>query len=265
MTARNRRTPAKRAAPMRAPRPREGRAAPLYRQVVQTLKSEIVNGVYPIDSHLPTEGELRQRFGVSRHTVREALRELKEAGLIASRQGSGTTVIRPGGPRTFVHEVTSITDLIQLNLDTTLTIEQSGMVETDRALAEHIGVAEGERWLEIKGYRYAPDDPVPVCRTEVYVHKDFAGVARLVGRRAGPIYLWVEDMYGESIAEIEQTLRAIPVPAQIARALALEPDDTVIEVHRTHRLANGTVAIVGINFHPAARFMHSMTLRRLKS
>ena len=39
----------------------------------------------------------------------------------------------------------------------------------------------------------------------------------------------------------------------------------MIEVHRTHRLANGTVAIVGINFHPAARFMHSMTLRRLKS
>ena len=122
-----------------------------------------------------------------------------------------------------------------------------------------------ERWLAIQGYRFAPDDLAPVCRTEVFVHESFAGVARLVGRRPGPIYLWVEDMYGESIAEIEQTLRAIPVPAAIADSLALETDDTVIEVHRTHRLANGTVAIVGINLHPAARFMHSMTLRRMKS
>ncbi len=247
-----------------APRRRESRAAPLYRQVVQTLKTEIVSGVYPVDSQLPTEGALRQRFGVSRHTVREALRELKEAGLITSRQGSGTTVIRPGGPRTYVHEVASITDLIQLNRDTTLNIASSAMVTAEHELAERIGCNEGSRWLKIEGYRYAPDDPVPVCHTEVFVHEDFAGVARLVGRRPGPIYLWVEDMYGESIAEIEQTLRATAVPATIAPTLALAAGDIVIEVHRTHRLANGTVAIVGINLHPAARFMHSMTLRRMK-
>ena len=66
---------------------------PLYRRVVQTLKQEIVSGVYPVDSQLPTEGVLQERFSVSRHTIREALRELREAGLVASRQGFGTTVL----------------------------------------------------------------------------------------------------------------------------------------------------------------------------
>src|SRR5690606_4691358 len=194
-------------AEQRAPSRRTERSAPLYRQVVQTLKAEIVNGVYPVDSHLPTEGALKRRFGVSRHTVREALRELKEAGLIASRQGSGTTVLRAGGPRTYVHEVASITDLIQLNRDTTLRITASGMVTADGALVKQIGGHEGQRWLKIEGFRYAPDDPVPVSRTEVFVHEDYAGVEQLIGKRPGPIYLWVETMYGESIAEVTQTLR----------------------------------------------------------
>src|SRR5262245_57157720 len=89
-------------------------SAPLYRRVVQTLKHEIVSGVYPVDSQLPTEGELQERFKVSRHTIREALRELRAAGLVASRQGFGTTVLRPGSPRPYVHEVASINDLIEL-------------------------------------------------------------------------------------------------------------------------------------------------------
>ena len=59
---------------------------PLYRQVVQALKHEIVSGVYPVDSQLPPEVALQRRFDVSRHTIREALRELRDAGLVASRQ-----------------------------------------------------------------------------------------------------------------------------------------------------------------------------------
>jgi len=88
-------------------------AGPLYRQVVQALQQEIVNGVYPVDSQLPTEDELRQRFKVSRHTIREALRALRDAGLVESRQGFGTTVLRPGAPRPYVHEVASINALIE--------------------------------------------------------------------------------------------------------------------------------------------------------
>ena len=51
---------------------------PLYLQVVRALKNEIVKGVHPVGSQLPTEEELCQRFSVSRYTVREALRLLRE-------------------------------------------------------------------------------------------------------------------------------------------------------------------------------------------
>jgi GntR family transcriptional regulator len=242
-----------------------GPATPLYRRVVQTLKQEIVSGVYPVDSQLPPEGELQERFDVSRHTIREALRELREAGLVASRQGFGTTVLRPGSPRSYVHEVASINDLIELANATRYEPSASAIVAADRDLADRLGGDAGTKWLRVEGFRYAPEDPRPVCWTQVFVHADFAGVARLIGRRAGPIYLWIEDLYGESVVEVEQSLRASRVPEPIAATLGVEPGDIVIEVQRRYRLSSGVVAEVAVNLYPAERFKLSMTLRRSRT
>ena len=85
---------------------------PLYLQVVRALKDEIVSGVHPVGSQLPTEEELCERFSVSRYTVREALRRLREDNLVSSRQGAGTIVVPPRPADSFVHEVMSINDLV---------------------------------------------------------------------------------------------------------------------------------------------------------
>ena len=63
--------------------------APLYRRVVDALREDIVSGRSAVGDRLPTEDALCRRFGVSRHTVREALRAPREEGLVASRQGAG--------------------------------------------------------------------------------------------------------------------------------------------------------------------------------
>jgi len=68
-----------------------GSDAPLYIQLARTLKEEIVSGVHPIGARLPNEESLGERFSVSRFTVRQALRLLREEGLVQSRQGAGTT------------------------------------------------------------------------------------------------------------------------------------------------------------------------------
>ena len=240
-------------------------AGPLYRQVVQALQQEIVNGVYPVDSQLPTEDELRQRFKVSRHTIREALRALRDAGLVESRQGFGTTVLRPGAPRPYVHEVASINALIELANATRYEVGTSEIVLADAALAERLGAAQGSKWLRIEGYLYAPDDRRPVCFTEVCVHGDFAGVARLLGRRQGPIYLLIEDLYGESVTEVEQTIRSSHAPEHVAVKLGVKAGGTVIAVRRAYRLSAGVVGIVAENLYPVDRFQLSMTLRRSKA
>jgi DNA-binding GntR family transcriptional regulator len=60
---------------------------PLYLALAQTLRQEIDAKQYKIGAHLPPEDQLVVKYGVSRHTVRQALRELKDEGLITSKAG----------------------------------------------------------------------------------------------------------------------------------------------------------------------------------
>lgn len=70
---------------------RQGGVA-LWRQISNTLRDEIRNGVYEPGSRLPTEMELSQRFGVNRHTLRRAVSSLQDEGLIRIEQGRGTFI-----------------------------------------------------------------------------------------------------------------------------------------------------------------------------
>jgi GntR family transcriptional regulator len=239
-------------------------AVPLYQKVVHTLKNEILNGAYTIGEQLPTEDRLRSRFGVSRHTVREALRQLRDDGLIVSRQGLGTTVVQPGAPHPFVHEVASINDLFSYSAENRYETDSSGIISTDIALARRLGVPQGQRWLRICGFRYPLDLQTPICWTEVFVHGDFAGVARFLGRRPGPIHSWIEDLYGERIAKVEQTLRAEPIPVEICSGLGAEAGSPGIQVQRVYYLRSDRVVEIAFSMYPADRFSHSMTLRRVK-
>jgi GntR family transcriptional regulator len=65
---------------------------PLYKQIVHALRDQITAGVYSPGDKLPSEAELMETFGVSRITVRSALKELEEAGLLVRARGKGTFV-----------------------------------------------------------------------------------------------------------------------------------------------------------------------------
>jgi DNA-binding FadR family transcriptional regulator len=65
--------------------------------VIEALVDQIVSGELPAGSHLPSEPSLCEIFGVSRITMREAVKSLEEKGLVVARQGSGTTVTEEDG------------------------------------------------------------------------------------------------------------------------------------------------------------------------
>lgn len=64
----------------------------LYEQVVEQIKNMILQGIYQKGDLLPSEKELMEMTGVSRITVREALRLLNEAGIIRTQKGKGSFV-----------------------------------------------------------------------------------------------------------------------------------------------------------------------------
>lgn len=240
-----------------------GGEAPLYRRVVEALKQEIAAGRVVVGARLPSEEVLCSRFGVSRHTIREALRSLREEGLVSSRQGAGTTVVRKAGaPPLYTHSVGSIEELVQYATETRYRAATTGAITADRDLATRIGAGLGTQWLHLEGFRYAPGEDLPFCWTEVYVNFAYAGVGELVGKKAGPVYALIEEMYGEKVTEIEQTLRVVAVPDAVAPGLGEEPGSAAIEIRRAYRIATGELAEIAFNLHPADRFSYSLTLRR---
>jgi GntR family transcriptional regulator len=243
---------------------RAGTRTPLYRKVLQTLKERILSGTYAVGMQLPTENQLAVEIAVSRHTIRAALRQLRDDGLVSSRQGAGTTVRRQGVPEPYVHEVASISDLVAYSSETQYRADSSEIVAADEPLAQRLDCVQNERWLRIEGLRYAPGKAEPLARTEVFVAGPYAGVARLLGRRPGPIYSWVEDLYGERVSEVEQRIAAKIVPPEFVHALQVEPGSAAVEIRRTYRLGSGAVALIAFNLYPADRFSYSMTMRRVR-
>src|SRR6478752_6574033 len=106
-----------------------------YMQVARTLRKEIVDGIYPVGTQLPTEHELCERFGVSRYTVREALRRLRDDNLVASRPRAGTLVVPRPSSDSYVQDVVSINDLLAFATGAQFAIESTGMVRIDDELA----------------------------------------------------------------------------------------------------------------------------------
>jgi DNA-binding GntR family transcriptional regulator len=238
---------------------------PLYLQVTHALKEEIVSGMCPVGALLPTEDELCKRFSVSRYTVREALRLLREDGLVSSRQGAGTVVIPPRSSGSDIHHVMSINDLLAFATDTRFVIESTKMVVIDDKLASRAGLLSGDEWLEVGGYRYAEGVNSPVCWTEYYINRAFAAVGRLLQRHTGPIFPLIEDMFGQNVVEVHQQISATLISAALAEGLAVKEGSAALEVRRTYKTADGKIAQVTINTHPAALFQHSMIMRRVKA
>lgn len=69
-------------------------AVPLYKQIVHDLVSRIESGVYSEGDKLPTETELMEEYGVSRITVRSAIKELEDADIV-ERTGEGKVLLLP--------------------------------------------------------------------------------------------------------------------------------------------------------------------------
>ena len=65
---------------------------PLWQQIRDRLSGEITEGRYPVGQRLPSEADLARRFAVNRHTVRRAIAEMQDAGLVHARRGSGVYV-----------------------------------------------------------------------------------------------------------------------------------------------------------------------------
>lgn len=235
-----------------------GRPAPQYMVVSDVLRQRIKDGVYQVGSHLPTESELCEEFSISRHTTREALRRLSEAGLIHRRQGSGSRVLSTEPRNHYVHAMKSLDQLFAYASDTRLRFLDIRQGHPDPAA----GIPTDAKWLRIEALRLERDEDVPICFSLVYIDLRFGGVKKLLKNYQGAIYQLIETNFGVEVAEVEQVIEVVRVPPRAAEVLDQDPDAWVARVVRRYLDVEGTLLLASVNYHPVDHFSYQMRMTR---
>ncbi|MDO9435392.1 GntR family transcriptional regulator [Hydrogenophaga sp.] len=139
----------------------------LHRQLFLALREQIASGIYPPGSMIPKEDELCERFKVSRITVRRAVSDLQDLGILEKQQGRGTFV---RNTTSLVRPAMSLSLMDSLNKAATetavevLTLERKPL---PLAVATQLGLAVDE--VAMHTVRLRKKDGKPVMVTEAWV------------------------------------------------------------------------------------------------
>ncbi len=234
---------------------------PQYVLVAQTLIDDIRRGNYGVGDLLPPETALCTQFGVSRHTMREAMRLLIERGLVTRQRGIGTTVTSREPRAHYTQSTASVADLPQYVEETRLVTTEVKDVLAMGELSELLSCPPGQRWLYARGFRYLGSGKDPIALTHIYTNAAYAGIQGLIGAPDAPVYSLIERQYGERVAEVRQRIDAKVITPEEARALNVASGSAGLVITRHYYAVSGRLLEVAVNLHPAERFSYSMSLR----
>jgi GntR family transcriptional regulator, transcriptional repressor for pyruvate dehydrogenase complex len=181
------------------------RTSRLYEQIVQQIEESIVKGDLKAGDQLPAERELAQRFGVSRTAVREAVKALREKGLVEAYSGRGTFIT--DGTTQAVRQSLDLMAKIGQPEGSTHLAEVRAILEPEIAALAAIRIQEPELSTmreAVAAMDRAGQDP------EMYIEADLDFHLALAEGAANPLILSLLD----SIVGLlrEQRLRIFRVP-----------------------------------------------------
>lgn len=228
---------------------------PLYFQVARRLESAIKSGQIAPGARLENEIEIGHRLGLSRPTIRRAIQELVDMGLVVRRRGIGTQVVQ--GEVTRQVELTSLfEDLASARRHPSTRVLVHDVRPAAEDVAEHLGVPVGSPVLYLR--RLRSTDGTPVALMENYlaeVHTDIT-----------PDQLESHGLYqilrsrGVTIRVAKQRIGARREHGDEARLLEIERRSPLLTMQRTAFDASGRAVEFGVHCYRPDMYSFETTL-----
>jgi GntR family transcriptional regulator len=237
----------------------DSRETPRYLQLAGELRGAILSGKFSARDQFPTESELCQRYGVSRFTVREALRRLQNEGLIARRRGSGT-VVQPAAARGgALHQpLSNVGEILQYARDTQVSYESLGRAALPRRVAEQIACDTSGLWTALRGTRRHAGDDRPIAVIDAYFHERLDDAVEQFDLTAGTLFSQVEALAGVTVGKVTQDIQAVAAPAEVAAMLGMVRRAPALRILRCYHDPKGDIFEISVSHHPGDRFAYSM-------
>src|SRR5262249_11255302 len=144
--------------------------SPLYERVESVLAGDIADGTLSPETQLPPEDGLVERFKVSRTTVRKAIQNLVERGLVEVRRGKGTFVTQPKITQELTELTGFVEDMRAAGRTPTARLLDKRIVAADEAVAHQLALAPGTLVVRLRRVRLA--DGVAMSFDETYLPRE---------------------------------------------------------------------------------------------
>ncbi len=210
---------------------------PVYVQIRESLREEIVKGVLKRGEQLPSENELASKYNVSRMTIRQSIEDLVDEGLLYRRHGVGTFVAFPHLQRDHTR-LTSFFDKAESeNVEVHAKLLGLDVIPSTSPVAKALDISPGNRVIRVKTLRYA--DNVPITVHDAHIpHKQFANI---VNEDLEVQHLWaLFEKNGYKVKRAIQKLEAREASKEIARLLKIKEGAPILFKERTVYSDDGT-------------------------
>lgn len=203
---------------------------PLYEQVFQRLKHDIEAGRYSETGRLPIEADLADMYEVSRITVRRAVNELVEQGLVEKKQGKGTFITKPKISRN-MKKLQSFSEICeQIGVKPGAKMMENRLVEADEDVAAGLGVEPGSSVVFVSRLRYADHDPVQIERSYFPLKYSFLLDARFDDNS---LFDYLKEQSGARVASSEKVIELCRATSVEAAQLGVRKGDCLLFVRST--------------------------------
>jgi GntR family transcriptional regulator len=230
---------------------------PLASQAVAILLTGIQDGRWRVGDRLPGEPTLAAGLGISRPTLREAIRQLVATGLLEPRHGVGTFVARVPVPHIErgIEELYSSRNVIEEAGYKASTGRCSVTVQHASAeVATELGLEVGVNVCEVWRLRLADRAPVIVCDDffDARILSDLGLSGEAVESEVsglGSIYRWFEDRVGRPVDQALTRIEPVVASAQEAGLLEVELGSPLLRLRQTHYGKDGGPLLYSVNLH----------------
>ncbi len=231
--------------------------AALHQQLYVLLRERIASGVLAPGQRLPSERQLAAEHGISRTTIRQALRWLANDNLIYSRPGSGYYVASPS-TEPHLRLLDSAEQMQADGLPYSTRVLQRQVVNADAALAQNLNLLEGDKVILLRVLQLVHD--APICIETMYL--PFVLFPELLQEEVTSVHEALERCCEVDLSHGTQTVQAaLASPEECDMLGALSPLAVLVIRRRTFDIYQKLI-MYSVSVFRGERYPLRMTLRR---
>lgn len=235
-----------------------------YGSLAAALRTAILNGEYGDEDRLPTEAELASGRSISRQTVRRAMQELVNEGLVYRVAGRGTYPVSRS--ERYLRHLGSVEDLMSLSIDTDCEIIEPLRRRVDVAAAGRLRLGV-DSVHSVSFVRRHGD--VPFCHTYVALPSDIGLLLEDVAELASAgevsrvtVIGLLDDLVDRGIRDAEQSVNASALPPDLAAHLVPSADTPVLRIDRLYFDSKNRPVELAISYFDPDFYSYRVRLRR---